>query len=49
MPSVRPIDRKNQAPSVHLRTEAIQASSSWPEMSAAIPNANGMLMPTNPV
>ena len=43
------MERKNQAPSVHLRTEAIQASSSCPEMSAAIPNANGMLIPTNPV
>jgi hypothetical protein len=49
MPSVRPIDRKNHAPSVHLRTDAIHASSSWPEMSAASPNANGMLMPTKPV
>ena len=49
IPRVSPMERKNQAPSVHLRTEAIQASSSCPEMSAAIPNANGMLIPTNPV
>ncbi len=43
------MDRKNQAPRVHFRTEAIQASSSCPEISAAIPNAYGMLIPTNPV
>src|SRR3954453_8145650 len=49
IPSVSPIDRKNQAPSVHLRTDAIHVSSSWPEISAPIPNANGMLMPTKPV
>ena len=49
IPSVRPIDRKNHAPSVHLRTDAIQVSSSWPEISAPIANANGMLMPTKPV
>jgi hypothetical protein len=49
MPSVRPIERKNHAPIVHLRTDAIHASSSWPEMSAAMPNAYGMLMPTKPV
>jgi hypothetical protein len=46
---VSPSERKNHAPSVHFRTEAIQASSSWPEMRAASPNANGMLIPTNPV
>jgi len=49
MPSVRPIERKNQAPSVHLRTEAIHASSSWPEMRGREPERERMLMPTKPV
>ncbi len=49
MPSVRPSVRKSQLTIVQRRTARSQESSRWPVMSAAMPNANGIVIPTNPV
>ncbi len=49
MPSVRPNDSKNQPIIVQRRTARSHASSSWPVMSAAMPNANGIVMATKPM
>ena len=48
MPSVRPSDRKNHENIVQRRTARSQESSSCPVMSAAMPNANGIVSPTKP-
>ena len=49
MPSVRPNDRKIHANIVQRRTARSHASSRWPVMSAAIPKANGIVIPTKPI
>ena len=49
MPSVRPSERKSQAIMVQRRTARSHESSKWPVINAAIANANGMVIPTNPV
>ena len=41
-----PSDRKNQHTNVQVRTDDSHASSSLPEASAAMPNANGMVAAT---
>src|SRR6266850_3316678 len=49
IPSVRPSDRNSQLTIVQRRTARSHESSRWPVMSAAMQNANGMVIPTNPV
>ena len=49
MPSVRPKERNSQLNIVQRRTARSHESSRWPVISAAMPNANGIVMPTNPV
>ena len=49
MPSVRPNDRNSQLTIVQRRTARSHESSRWPVISAAMANAYGMVMPTNPV
>ncbi|MND08322.1 hypothetical protein D3C83_308680 [compost metagenome] len=49
MPRQRPIDRNSHEIIVQRRTARSHESSRWPVMSAAIPNANGIVSPTNPV
>ena len=49
MPSVRPNDRKIHANIVQRRTARSHASSRCPVMSAAMPNANGIVIPTKPM
>ncbi len=48
MPSVSPNDRNSQPSIVQRRTARSQASSRCPVMSAASPNANGIVMATKP-
>ena len=49
IPRVSPSDRNSHETMVHRRTARSQESSRYPVISAAIPNANGMVIPTNPV
>jgi hypothetical protein len=49
MPSVRPKERKIHANIVQRLTARSHASSRLPVISAAMPNANGMVIPTNPM
>ena len=49
MPSVRPNDRNSQPIIVQRRTASSHESSRCPVMSAARPNANGIVIPTKPV
>jgi hypothetical protein len=49
MPSVRPNDRNSHPTIVQRRTARSHESSRWPVMSAAVPNANGIVMATNPM
>ncbi len=49
MPSVRPSDRNSQLTIVQRRTARSQESSRWPVMSAAMPKAYGMVIPTKPM
>ena len=49
MPSINPIDSTIHENIVQRRTARSHASSRWPVMSAAMPNAYGMVIPTKPV
>ena len=49
MPSVSPNDRNSQPIIVQRRTARSHASSRWPVISAAIPNAYGIVIATKPV
>ena len=49
MPSVRPNDRNSQPIIVQRRTARSQESSRWPVNSAAMPNAYGIVIATNPM
>ena len=49
MPSVNPSDRNSQDIIVHRRTARSQESSRCPVIKAANANANGIVIPTNPV
>src|SRR3954466_11606104 len=49
MPSVRPNVRNSQPIMVQRRTARSHESSRWPVISAAMPNANGIVIPTKPV
>ena len=49
MPSVRPKVRNSQPIIVQRRTARSHASSRWPVMSAAMPNAYGIVIATKPV
>ena len=49
MPSVRPNVRNSQLTIVQRRTARSHESSRCPVMSAAMQNANGIVMPTKPV
>src|SRR5688500_11781277 len=49
MPSVRPNERKIHANIVQRRTARSHASSRCPVMSAAMANANGIVIPTKPM
>jgi len=46
---VRPKERNSQLNIVHRRTARSHESSRCPVMSAAMPNAKGIVMPTKPV
>ena len=49
MPSVSPNDRNSQPIIVQRRTARSHESSRWPVMSAAMPNAYGIVIATNPM
>src|SRR6185369_9772653 len=49
MPRNNPIDRNSQANIVQRRTARSHESSRSPVISAAMPNANGIVMPTKPM
>ena len=49
MPSVRPNDRNSQPTIVQRRTARSHESSRCPVISAAMPNANGIVIATNPM
>ena len=49
MPSVNPSVRNSHDIMVQRRTARSHESSRCPVIKAAIPNANGMVIPTNPV
>ncbi len=48
-PRMRPNDRKKKQISIHTRTDDSHMSSSRPDASAPMPNANGMVAATKPV
>jgi len=49
MPSTSPKERNSHPSIVHRRTARSHASSRYPVTSAAIPNAYGIVMATNPM